>query len=287
MVLSCGVAKKISMKEITVRTGRVVGDLTMPDNPTTDKLVLILHGMAGHRDYCYQRLLGRQLPDTTGLWTFRFDFRNCGDSDPVPDPQNSGRTVYHTDFEDISEVVNYFQSKNLKLFTMIGHSRGFAASIYWTIKTGYKLPCLVNCSGRCEVENYAKLPIEQHGFRILHDGGHHITEKRYGKYVEQWIPLAEIISNSAHSSDEWRRLNEKTQILTIFGSDDHMISTDESLKWAAMFQGRHTLEILAGADHNFFGPPKKSGEKKHTYAPEVIDIIAGYLDRFLQPQSKL
>lgn len=276
------------MKETTVRTGHVVGSLVAPDSPTTcNKLVLIAHGMAGHRDYCYQQLLGQQLASNLGVWTFRFDFRNCGESDPVPDPMVAGRTIYQTDFEDITEVVNYFRSKGLELLTLIGHSRGFAAVIYWSIQTKCRLPCLINCSGRFEVENYAALSIKQNGYKVLADGGHHMTAKRYGKYVRQWVPLAEITANSVFYSKNWRQLYEKTQILTIFGTHDHIIPTVEALKWAATFQGRHTLEMIANADHNFFGPPLTPAEKKHSYAPDVVDIITKYLKQFLAPQERL
>lgn len=275
------------MKESEIRTGRVVGTLAAPDLPTSDRLVLILHGLAGHRDYCYQRLLGQKLADSLGVYTFRFDFRSCGDSDPVPNPQSSGRTVYHTDFEDISEVVNHFESKGLVLFTIVGHSRGFAAAIYWTIRNGYRLPCLVNCSGRCEVEKYAELTLKGRGYDILIHGGHYITARRYGNYSKQWIPLAELISNSTFNSRNWSLLSENTRILSIFGAEDRTVPPVEGLIWAAKFQGRHTLEIVGGADHNFYGPPKNSEEKKHTYAPVVVDIITRYLEPFLTLSTSL
>lgn len=254
-----------------------------------------MHGVGGHRDYCYQKALGQALPQSLGLCTFRFDFRNCGESNPVPDPKGTGRTIDGTDYEDIREVVQYFESRGFELFTIVGHSRAALAMFYYLLKTNRKLPCVVNISGRFKTYQYLTDTLTIEGSSVLKRGGYSLVARRYGKYLPQWIPLAELVDFGSYDSNDFADLYPGTKVLTIFGSCDVTVPVRDALYWAEIFERRHTLEIVKGADHNFYGPVLETKNKmdepprrsKHSYAPEVIRIVTKYLQQFVTDKPHL
>lgn len=249
--------------------GGVAGTLVEPEVcPSPKQLVVILHGLGGHRDYCYQKQMGHELPRQLGICTFRLDFRNCGASDDVPDPKR-GRSVGGTDFEDLNNVYKHF-SKDYQLLAIVGHSRGASNMFLWALRhPEIFVPYLINCSGRFHTWNYRDRVFSEEMPNYQRDGGYWLTAKRHGTYAPQWISMAEVDEFSSYDSHNYADINPETQILTIFGSLDHQVPVRDAAYWSNLFGARHTLNIIMNADHNFYGGRDKNG-KKISYNPDVV-----------------
>ncbi|KAG2174648.1 hypothetical protein INT44_006912, partial [Umbelopsis vinacea] len=103
------------------------------------RLILIVHGVMGHKNYLFQKLLAQKLP----YESFRFDFRGNGDSD--------GTTRFGNisdDVEDIKTVTSYFESKGYEIYAIVGHSRGSVASFRYASTCRVPVPHIVNVAGR-------------------------------------------------------------------------------------------------------------------------------------------
>lgn len=133
-------------------------------------LAVIAHGFGGHKDYCYQQQLARQLALSLGISSARLDFSSCSDS-PVPkstgllvkrsslipdqdmergakeDMPSSLEWVYirtvESDIQDLQAVEQYFcepqaslnsfcrNEAHFQITSCIGHSRGLLAILAW------------------------------------------------------------------------------------------------------------------------------------------------------------
>lgn len=91
---------------------------TSTSSASPKRIILICHGVFGHKDYLFQPQLAQSL-DFFGS-SFRFDFRGNGDS--------SGElkyAKYQEDWEDLEAVVSYWRNLGYSVEGLIGHSRGF------------------------------------------------------------------------------------------------------------------------------------------------------------------
>lgn len=255
----------------------VEGTLAIPAGPVAvNRIVFILHGVGGHRDYCYQKELGQTLPAKLGISTFRFDFRNCGNSDFIPNPEN-GRRIAGSDGEDVSALYQHFcVEQDYELVAIVGHSRGASVMFSWAKNhPDIYIPYLINCSGRFDAWKYRELVLKNNP-TLVEDGGYRVNAKRFGKYGAEWIPLAEVDDFSAQNSPSYGNIDPRIQVFTIFGTKDHIVPVADSGKWANTFDGRHKLQLIMEGDHNFYGP-RGPDNKKVSYNPEVVQAITEYL----------
>lgn len=267
----------IMFTEEVVKVKGIEGTLATPSgHVAVPRIVFILHGVGGHRDYCYQKELGQALPAETGISTFRFDFRNCGNSDFIPNPKE-GRRIAGTDKEDMDALYEHFcQNLGYQLVAVVGHSRGASVMFAWAVNhPEIYIPDLINCSGRFDAWMYKEKVLRSHPTLEV-DGGYHLRAKRYEKYSDEWIPLAEVNDFSDQISPNYGKIAERTQVFTIFGSQDHIVPVADSAKWANLFDGRHTLQLIMGGDHNFYGG-RGPDNKKISYNPQVVRAIVKYL----------
>lgn len=144
------------------------GRLCIPSNNHNDEdkeksekdlgLVVILHGFLGHKDYCYQKQLAHDIPQSSGFATIRFDFMGCGDSYP---PVLLSRTIQN-DIRDLDSMLEWIRNYNRNVELLIsndsdslenalkwqfvpptkqklvlkggvGHSRGSHALLAWSV----------------------------------------------------------------------------------------------------------------------------------------------------------
>lgn len=281
----------ISERRIELDSG-VVGILADP--PTlppvgSRRIVFILHGFGGHKDYIYQKHVGQALPQRTDISTFRFDFRGCGDSADVPNMNVEGRTITGHDQEDLDSLYEYFK-KDYELLGMIGHSRGSNAMFWWTLHhPDIFVPYLVNCSGRFVMDAFLK-NISKRYPTYHQDAGYLYKAKRHGKLVDLWSPRAEQEEFAGIDNKPMANINAKTQVLTVFGTLDHIVPVADGAIWANMFKERGTLKLVQNADHNFKGV---ENGKKVDYNDEVTDIICQWfseteqLQRWLQANKSI
>ncbi|KAI8384055.1 hypothetical protein BD560DRAFT_293266, partial [Blakeslea trispora] len=108
------------------------------------RLALIVHGVLGHKDYLFQRLLAQELP----LSSFRFDLRGNGESTGSP-----GFANMLEDTEDIHTVAEYFETKGYQIYAVIGHSRGAIAAFKYATSCEKPLAIMVNISGRYKMND--------------------------------------------------------------------------------------------------------------------------------------
>lgn len=187
--------------------------------PTTE-LAIIAHGFAGHKDYCYQKLLAQTLPEQTGTATLRFDFSGCGDSiglgKPVPgehkedeEEREKGhcRTL-ESDVTDLDSVAAYVAtlSPGFRLTTTVGHSRGALAIFAWLARhsspptsSSSVLPTahvrtVINCASRFHSSRITPSYVSRYP-TFARDGGMWLTCRvAGGRYAPVWTDEGEIRS---------------------------------------------------------------------------------------------
>lgn len=308
---------------VTLPNG-VEGALTVPHSktaddpfedgyaPATHKMALILHGQAGHRDYCYHKLLAHRLASHLGVYSLRIDFRGCGGSADNADPA-VGR-VLSQDVADIQAAAEYVTNGsinvlgiNFVLSTVVSHSRGGVAMFVWALEqnrrqaagdpAAFVVPNLVNCSarftGRTVLERY---PVYEEDIVFPQ------TSLRHGKFKTEALPRFEIMSFVDVDLMPLANLSTDTSVLSIYGHRDTIIPCRDAGRYATVLNRgpySHQLEIIPHADHNFYGmeaiesdddneevnPNNYPLTKKKlvNYNYEVVDKI---LD-FLSPQNEI
>lgn len=250
-----------------------------PDHPPTHKLALLLHGKGGHKNYCYQSILAKDLATKLGTYSFRFDFRGCGDSQENED-EDFGRKV-EQDVEDIEIVLNVFTNGlnykdiniNLMPNSIISHSRGSVAMFRWALKQQELLdsnkpyqfvPNLINTSGRF----ISSLLLEQKSPFT----GSFLNQYRFGKYQEIKTKDGEIQDLGSQDLNPIKDLNEEIQVLSIYGLSDTIVPVKDSENFANLLGSRHTLKFIPFADHNFYGDSEIDESNKSKFNAENLPL---------------
>lgn len=241
-------------------------------SPLSRRVVVLCHGQGGHSSYLYQGTLARELASAHQMSTFRFDFRNCGDSCEISD----GVRGFEQDFEDLHVVLNALRSQHsLSIFALVGHSRGALACLLYACLHDGSIPHIVNCSGRYKVEEIASYHDRVHpGWR--RGRGFMSLQLRYGHKTEVLVPSEEINRIAiAGTMDRIMRLPNSVNVLTIYGLADSVITIGDCCTYANILAGRHTLKLIPKADHNFY-EQTSSGERIN-HNSEVSTLIANWL----------
>lgn len=277
---------------IPVEHGNVVGILTLPETVVDPRpgmrVVVICHGIAGHKDYCYQKILAHSLAEKQNISSFRFDFRGCGDSSGVENPL-IGRTLTGSDMKDLDAVILDYLigQKQFTLGGIVGHSRGAVLVFRWasTRQDIVNIPCIINCSGRFVSSGFMQR-IEQRYPNFRKDGGYTLKGKRHGQYIDIWISKTETEDTSSVDMSAAAR-TLRCPVLSIYGLEDTVVPLDDADKFSQELKQYHVLRLLAKANHNFY-ELDKDGKKIGNHNPEVSDIITDWFspdkerERFLQ-----
>lgn len=289
------------------------GDAKYQFASPTNRIALLLHGQGGHRDYCYQKLVAHRLAAELGMYSFRIDFRGCGDSDDYED-QTLGRTL-ELDTIDIQNSVSYVLdgSKNelgidFELAALIAHSRGSVAMFLWAMEQdklsitepekAVIVPNLINMSARFDSKTvYDRYPTEDNTWEYLLQTG-----LRYGKWEKYRIPKNEIDELSKPDLTKLRNLSLKWSVLSVYGMEDDIIPKIDSAGYANHLNRgpySHELQLIPGADHNFYGvEPLEDPDDADLINPYNLPLnknklvnynylAAAYILRYLQPEAEL
>ncbi|KAL0144371.1 protein-tyrosine phosphatase-like protein [Mucor lusitanicus] len=208
------------------------------------RVVLIVHGILGHKDYLFQRVLAQTLPITS----FRFDFRGNGESGGSP-----GYCNILEDTDDIHTVAKYFEDLGYEIYAVIGHSRGALSALKFATTCEKPLPIVVNLSGRYKMnDNQLKTSrpeigkaLEEHGYFDWH-------VKQRDRIATVKVTLPEVEKFYSWSNEHVSRMPLSTCVLTCHGLKDKTVPPYN----AAMFANKipnHTLVLLPEGDHNFRG----------------------------------
>lgn len=263
-----------------------------------NRVVVLCHGQGGHRNYIYQKLLSQKLAIKHGLYVFRFDFRNNGESQDVDG--SNGQTA-QSEIIDIAVVAEYLTfTEKLRLAAMVGHSRAVQAIFAWALfeqtkVDGLYVPVIINCSGRIRtgmVLNWMEDNIPNWREKKLFQ----FPGRRFGKKAMLENTSAEFISIAGYDTDLINYLRPESTVLSIHGNADNIVPVEDAYIYEKIFKERHTLKIIDNADHNYF-LVNKTAQTADGRAPnavnEVVDIITDYLSiensnaRFLKFQGKL
>ncbi|KAK9469458.1 tyrosine phosphatase family-domain-containing protein [Lipomyces arxii] len=259
----------------TSNSGAIVGILTAPSHPSYPKSVLVLmHGFAGHKNYCYQKMLAHRLAQSDlGLYSFRFDFRGCGESAEIESP--NGRTL-DEDYYDIRDVLKYVREQlQLYVLALVAHSRGAVAALMYAAKYDPTIPNLINCSGRFRTEQI-KERVAKFSRTWEEDGGYWVDIPRYMKTQRVWVPAEETLSLAEPNMNEIATLPNSTSFLTVYGLSDVIVAVKDSEMFANLLGDRHTLKFIPDADHNFYSRNSETGVRIN-HNPEVVKIIAQWI----------
>jgi protein tyrosine/serine phosphatase/alpha-beta hydrolase superfamily lysophospholipase len=279
--------------EETVTVGRsettyVVGILTSPAEISTTRagrVVVICHGLGGHKDYCYQKLLARTLASELGLYSFRFDFRQCGDSSDIVGPDPGVRSI-QTDMEDLDAVVlDYLVGeKRFLLAGIVGHSRGAVAVFKWALRMQKShphvpIPTIINCSGRHRAKGLMEKVLQDLP-NVTESKGYYLKAYRNGYYPDVWIPLKETQLVSSVDISDLPTLDPTIPVLSVYGLEDTVVPLEDAARFANDLKSRHHLEFIPLADHNFYG--ERSDHGKANYNPLVVEMVS----KWFSPDSE-
>ncbi|CAH2448337.1 hypothetical protein PP7435_CHR2-0784 [Komagataella phaffii CBS 7435] len=266
-------------------------------SPRTRRLAILMHGLGGHKNYTYHRILAEKLARDLGIFSLRFDFRGCGDSD---DSDDANGRVLERDVHDIESVVRFIEQGgydgiNFTLDALVGHSRGALAMFKWTIQhwekfqkgeKAYNVPNLINCGGRFFGKGLWERCLHNHpDFQTT--GGFYIDAMRYGVYQKVFISKEEIKSLSAQDmSIQFKAHFEPlVNVMSIYGLEDSIIPMQDAAEYGNALGSCHTLKFITGADHNYYGtvkghihpeyPLNSRGYVNYNY--KVTQLILNYL----------
>ncbi|KAF6006288.1 hypothetical protein HII12_005032 [Brettanomyces bruxellensis] len=259
---------------------------------TTRRCAILMHGNNSHKNFCCAVQLSRSLAEELGMYSLRFDFRNCGDSTLNG---NKGRTV-EEDIQDVEAVYEYLTQggyHNIKFHVeaIVGHSRGVVDMFEWALKYNYEhyVPSLIACAGRFIGEKH--IQGVRKGFPDLEEkGGHMQPSIIRGKYTEIFIPLSETNNLGHRSMEKIKDINSSVDTMCIYGSNDDVIPLSDSALYANALSPRNKLVILDGLNHQYrtvkhFSKEEAAKcehpyhERTHSldYNQDVADIIVKFL----------
>ncbi|BFZ61676.1 hypothetical protein YB2330_002749 [Saitoella coloradoensis] len=255
----------------------IVGQLRVND-PQSNKCILILHGHLGHKDYLFLKYLAEEYEGNS----FRLDFRGNGESDGDWDRPR----LFKDDYADLDAVTDYLRrERQYQFYAIVGHSRGGqVALLYAHHRPDLRIPLLVNASGRYFGSGLRDRYLMR-SKTMAEEGGatDKIKVKHTGEVKAKRTPWEEIDANSNIDLSVIEHFPPDVNVLTVMGTRDHIVPPNEVQYFANLLAGRHTLQLVEGADHNYYAP---SGEPsphlpdlapRHNFNPDVAKYISNWL----------
>ena len=239
-------------------------------HPETYRAAMLVHGIGGHKNDCYNSKLARKLSREQGMYVVRLDFRNCGDSSKTG---ILGRTLQN-DLEDMSTVYNWltsggYEDKKLFVDTLVGHSRGVVDVFNWQLQNQDKFVInLVACAGRF-IGSGLPQSIKKLHPDFEKEGGHYIQGFQDGAYRKVWVPLKETESLGVLNMVTVKNITPDTDTLCVYGSRENVIPLTDAAHYVNTLAGRNTLILLPGADHCFRGVEKIPEKEWETYGKPI------------------
>ncbi len=190
----------------------------------TNKACIIMHGLEGDKDLVWLHAIADKVTEE-GIAAVRFDFSGHGDSE--------GRFKdfgFHKGRADLESIILEIKSRGYDQLAIIGHSIGGTIGLL-SVLSHPEVKCLVDIAGPA----------------LLHLPNHDkLIKKIYGDLgIQQGMLLRE-----PHTLDILKEAEKvKIPTLLIQGTEDRIVSLDESKKVFERLQGEKHLEIIKGADH--------------------------------------
>lgn len=145
--------------DIQTPNGTIAGMLMSPGAAARNgkgRLVLLLHGSDGDKDYLYQRQLAIALA-SSAAHSFRFDFRSgTGESAATAGAAGSQQHGFGSpisdDVDDLRHTISHLQADGWTVQALVGHSRGASAALRYcaTVQPDGHVPLIVNVAGNAD-----------------------------------------------------------------------------------------------------------------------------------------
>lgn len=239
-------------------------------NPETCRAAILMHGIGGHKNYCYLSKLSRKLSKEQCMYVVRFDFRNCGDSSKTG---KTGRTL-QDDLDDLTVVYNYlsmggFEGKKLYVDTLCGHSRGVVDVYNWQLQNKDKFVInLVACAGRFIGHGLPDSIRKKHP-DFEKQGGHYIKGFQDGEYKDVWVPFEETKSLGDLNMITVKEISKDTDTLSIYGTKEQIIPLPDAAHYSNALGDRNTLVLIPGADHGYRGVEIIPEDQRESYGKPI------------------
>ena len=253
--------------------------LHTPKSVRSRQIVVIAHGHAGHRDYCYQRALAHALD----VYSIRFEFTGCGKSlgngTPKGGESSERPRLIASDLHDLATVVSWCRSQGYNVTALVGHSRGGVACLQYATQD-HAVPTVINCSGRFRGHLILRKVEARPGYEPGMVG---YWEKQRagpgGEIVDKWVLMDEIRSvGDQEMLGLSQRLAPEQDVCVIFGTHDNVVPPSDLTMFVNELGGQCQAHLVDEADHNFFvpaNPPHRP--QRGNKNPEVVKIITEYL----------
>ncbi|CAO3674778.1 unnamed protein product [Umbelopsis vinacea] len=207
------------------------------------RLILIAHGVMGHKNYLFQKLMAQKLP----YENFRFDFRGNGDSEGT-----TGFGNIDDDVQDIRTVASYFEGKGYQIYAIIGHSRGSVASLRYASTCRVPVPHVVNVAGRYRMHLIRGRQSEKQKQEMKEKGYYTWSIRRRGKTEDIRVTDADVKQFASFDTSQVYKLSKATSVLTCHGVADNIVPVHDAAMYSNIIP-THTLKLFPDADHNFKG----------------------------------
>ncbi|KAF7728142.1 hypothetical protein EC973_006657 [Apophysomyces ossiformis] len=236
------------------------------DRQGKPQLAIICHGVLGHKDYLFHRLLAEKLPFSS----FRFDFRGNGESEG-----EAGYANMAEDAEDVDVVAKYFEGQGYEIFTLIGHSRGAVAVLKYAATCEKPVPHVVNISGRYKMNDnqiYKSRP--EIGESLDKQGYFDWSVKQRDRIVQIKVTQKEVDRFTSWDNSYVSHIPKATCVLTCHGVNDTIVPAYNAAMYANQIPN-HTLYLIPDADHTFKGKFE-----------ELVDKVVGYFEKHKNPYER-
>lgn len=261
--------------------------------PATHRLGILMHGIGSSKEYSLLRRLSQGLSDKLGMWSVRFDFRNCGFSSLNG---KEGRTV-EEDVQDVEAVYQFLQTgqyKGIKFVVdvLAGHSRGVVDMFEWGLAhPEHYVPQMVAISGRYIGQGL--IDKTRSNFPDFEkEGGHWEPAMIKGERKTVWVPANETFDLGGVNMGKVARLNPNTETFVIYGTKEATVSLPSAGMFANSLSPRCTSQLIEGGDHCYYGTEKIAAEQAQAqgllystrrgvadYNQQAADAILEYLSQ--------
>lgn len=259
---------RILLGTLTRSAGASVSRATVSD--LSVGVVLLLHGLASHKDHNFAPALARALSVRANLNVIRFNFRSAS---PSPhEPQHRFRISGADDeVDDVRAVLAALAARAMHAVALVGHSRGAAVALY----SAAQLPALFGLDVALLAPRWKPADMLEGPFFSAETIGA-LESGAFTQYV--WATKAgdilvtrdDVVALRAAGTmaAPLAALADRVRVLVIHGDADRIIPLSSAQAFAQARPLAVRLVIVPGGGHNF---------NAAVHADSLIDAVVDFL----------
>ncbi|PIA42961.1 hypothetical protein AQUCO_02000425v1 [Aquilegia coerulea] len=207
------------------------------------ELVILCHGFRSSKE-CTSLVSIASALANKGISAFRFDFSGNGESEGSFQYGN-----YHKDADDLRAVVLHFIRDNHVIRAIVGHSKGGNAVLIYAARY-HDVHTVVNISGRFNLKRGIEGRLGKDFMQRIKKDGYIDVKNMKGKIVYRVTRESMVDRLTTDVGPACLLIDNKCRVLTIHGSDDAIVSTEDAIEFDKMISN-HKLHLIEGANHDF------------------------------------